>query len=181
MGQIQKGWGGKGLGVVLCGGVKIRDGNGEEGVVYNLTLSYVHKLATNGPNSHSSMICAGWGITPQFSVPALNPMSSQHSHLFSSSFSYFLYPRTHASQCRVHDPSSCHRMSHGVWKHGYLIHSCVINAFFHVFAASNLLKLIKLNCFKLGISSGCKVSHPQQRSLSPARLKCLDLNQCWPY
>lgn len=56
---------------------------GSRGGCTGWTLSYGHKLTANGPNSHSSMICEGWRVTPQFSVPALNPRTLQHNHLFS--------------------------------------------------------------------------------------------------
>lgn len=61
---------------------------GRGGGAQALTLSYDHKLAANGTNSHSSMICEGLGVTPQLSqCLAVNPRSSPLGHL-----SYALLP-----------------------------------------------------------------------------------------
>lgn len=86
-----------------------------------VTLSYSQKQATNGPNSHSSMICEGWKVTPQFSVPALNPRTLQHSYIFSPSFSCFLCSLTQFSIFASRSPQD-HRMIHWVQKHRYYIH-----------------------------------------------------------
>ena len=131
----------------------------EQGRCTRWTLSYGNKLTANGPNSHSSVICEGWGVVPQFCVPALNPRTSQHGHLFSPSFSYFLHPLTPPiSFWGSWSPTDSQDDSWSV-KHGSLIHSYTavwLMTFFHMklgFGAFSCLKLIILNNLRKGISS----------------------------